>query len=67
MKKSKNSSLIFYIVSILFYVAAIITFLTGNHNSTGTIWLCCGSTFLCLGSSWRKKKESKAEKQNNAT
>ena len=67
MKKSKNSSLIFYVVSILFYVAAIITFFSGNHNSTGIIWLCCGSTFLCLGSSWRKKKESKAEKQNNAT
>ena len=62
MKKSKNSSLIFYIVSILFYVAAIITFLTGNHNSTGIIWLCLGSTFLSIGTSRRKKEGSDVEK-----
>jgi hypothetical protein len=31
-------------------LASIINFIAGNDNSMGFVWLCLGSTFLCLGS-----------------
>lgn len=60
MKKNKNRSLIFHIISVLFYVAAMITFFTGNDNSTGIIWLCCGSTFLTIGTSLARKEKNQS-------
>ena len=59
MKNAKNTSTIFYIIAVLFYVAAIITFGTGNHNSTGVILLCLGSMFLSIGTTKRRRESSK--------
>lgn len=59
MKKEKIRSICFYIVSVLFYLAAIISFVEGNDNSMGVVWLCLGSSFLCLGSVHKKQENDK--------
>ena len=55
--------MLYYIVAVLFYLSAIVTFVDGNDNSMGVVWLCLGSTFLCLGSVYlNKSKENKDNK-----
>ena len=49
MKKGINKSILFYIASVLFLVASAIDFTSGNENSMAIVWLCLGSSFLCLG------------------
>ena len=46
-KKSLN---LFYYSAVMFYLASIINFIAGNNNSMGFVWLGLGSAFLCLGS-----------------
>lgn len=59
MKKHKTTSTLFYLASGLFNLSAIITFASGNQNSTAVMWLCLGSAFLCLGSAFsRRSKEN---------
>ena len=59
MKKGINKSILFYIASVLFLVASAIGFTSGNENSMAIIWLCLGSSFLCLGSTYKKKENNK--------
>ena len=62
-KEYKMSSTLFYVAAALFYLAAIVYMVGGNNTSTGVVWLCCGSTFLCLDSAHSKKsKENKDHK-----
>ena len=56
MKNKKTLSIIYYIVAILSYIVALVSFLRGNDNSNVVIWICIGSTFLCLGAADSKKK-----------
>ena len=56
MKKGINKSILFYIASVLFLVASAIDFTSGNENSMAIVWLCLGSSFLCLGSIHKKRK-----------
>ena len=56
MKKGINKSILFYIASVLFLVASAIDFTSGNENSMAIVWLCLGSSFLCLGSTHKKKE-----------
>ena len=56
MKKGINKSILFYIASVLFLVASAIDFTSGNKNSMAIVWLCLGSSFLCLGSTHKKRK-----------
>ena len=59
MKNHKISPTIFYILSALFNLAAVILF-TQRNTSLGTIFLCLGSSFLCFGAaSSRKNSENK--------
>ena len=44
-----------YLSGLLFYLAAALNFITGEGHSTAVVWLCLGSTFLCLGASQQKK------------
>ena len=60
MRKNKNKSTLFYVSAVLFNLAAILNFVGGDHNSMAVVWLCLGSTFLCLGSVYSKKS-----KENN--
>ena len=48
MKKGINKSILFYIASVLFFIASAIGFTSGNESSMAIVWLCLGSSFLCL-------------------
>lgn len=62
MKKSdKISSICFAIASISFYVAAIINFIQ-KDTSMGVVYLCLGSTNLCLFSVFMNKKDKEDKK-----
>jgi threonine/homoserine/homoserine lactone efflux protein len=52
MKKETKKSILFYAASALLYMASLISFISGNDNSMAVVWLCLGSSFLCLGSIW---------------
>ena len=56
MKKGINKSILFYIASVLFFIASAIGFTSGNESSMAIAWLCLGSSFLCLGSTHKKKE-----------
>lgn len=46
---------LFYLIGLLFYLAAALNFITGEGHSTAVVWLDLGSSFLCLGYSQQKK------------
>ena len=60
MKKGINKSILFYVVYVLFFISSAIGFMSGNDNSMAIVWLCLGSSFLCLGSTHKKKENNKA-------
>ena len=60
MKKGINKSILFYIASVLFFIASAIGFTSGNESSMAIVWLCLGSSFLCLSSTHKKKENNKA-------
>ena len=59
MKKGINKSILFYIASVLFFIASALGFTNGNESSMAIVWLCLGSSFLCLGSTHKKKENNK--------
>ena len=63
MKKDKISATLYYLAAISFYITAIINFSGGNNHSMSVIWICLGSTFLCLGISYTKKNKEKKDKE----
>ncbi len=46
---------LFYLSGLLFFIAAALNLFTGESHSTAVVWLCLGSSFLCLGYSQQKK------------
>ena len=46
---------LFYLSGLLFFIAAALNFASTENRSTAVVWLCLGSTFLCLGASQQKK------------
>ena len=48
MKKGINKSILFYIPSVLFFIASAIGFTSGNESSMAIVWLCLGFSFLCF-------------------
>ena len=62
MKKGINKSILFYIAPVLFFIASAIGFTSGNENSMAIIWLSLGSSFLCLGSTYKKKENNTDDK-----
>ena len=58
MKKGINKSILFYIASVLFFIASAIGFTSGNESSMAIVWLCLGSSFLCLFQCERPSFES---------
>ena len=61
MKKGINKSILFYIASVLFFIASAIGFTSGNEKSMAIVWLCLGSSFLCLGLTHKKKENNKGK------
>lgn len=62
MKKGINKSILFYVVSALFLIASAIGLTTRNENTMAIIWLSLGSSFLCLGSTHKKKENNTDDK-----
>ena len=62
MKKGINKSILFYIASVLFFIASAIGFTSGNESSMAIVWLCLGFSFLCLGSTPKKKENNTDDK-----
>lgn len=67
MKKEKVSLTLYYIASVLFYIFAVLNFVTDNNTSMGIIYLAIGSIFLCLGSVYKMKaNESGNDSKKNS-
>ena len=62
MKKGINKSILFYVVSALFLIASAVGLTTGNENTMAIVWLCLGSSFLCWGSTHKKKENNTDDK-----
>ncbi len=56
-KKEKIDFICFLVASIIFYIVAIINFIDKN-TSTGVVFLCLGSAFLCLSSTHRNNDKN---------
>ena len=64
--ENKNNFKLLYFSAALFYIASVISFVTGNENSLGVMWLGLGSAFLCFGSvALKKANESKEEEDKD--
>ena len=60
MKGNKIIAILNFVSSLCFYICSIINFI--NDGSMGALYLCLGSTFLCLGCvSLNKDKKDKEE------
>ena len=46
---------LFYLSGLLFFLAAVLNLVTGENHSTAVVWLCLGSSYLCLGYSHQKE------------
>ena len=46
---------LFYLIGLLFFLAAALNFVTGGDHATAVVWRCLGATFLLLGCSQQKK------------
>ena len=61
---NRKISIIYYIASACFYIAAIISFL--SHNTTqGVVMLCLGSSQLCLGAVYLNKSRKDENDKND--
>lgn len=60
---NKTTVTLYYIVSLLFYITAIIKFFNTGFSS-GVVWLCLGSAFLCIGESVKRKNKNSDEEDN---
>lgn len=43
---------LFYLSGLLSFLTAMLNFITAKNRSTAVVWLCLGSTFLCLVYVW---------------
>ena len=58
----KNIGPLFYILSAVFNILAIVMF--AGDSGMGPMWLCLGSSFLCLGTVFsRRAREGEEEKK----
>ena len=64
MKKHKITATLYYVAAILSYISAIINFAGENSKYLAGIWICIGSTFLCLGISHSKKSKENKDKED---
>ena len=64
MKKLKLSAILYYVAAILSYISAVINFAGENSHYMAGLWICIGSTFLCLGISHSKKSKENKEKED---
>lgn len=54
MDRNRKIAIIYYLAAAACYICTVV-FLYGKNTSLGAVWLCIGSTNLCLGSVWMKR------------
>ena len=59
---NKKIAVLFDIASLIFYIVAIIRFFDSGFSS-GVVWLCLGSAFLCLGATHQSKKKKPQDEE----
>ena len=66
-EKNSNKKIagIYYFASLCFYFAAIINFINGDNNSMAVVFLCLGSSNLCLGSVYLNKDKDRDNVNKN--
>ncbi len=65
-KEIKITPTLFYVVSAILNIVGIISLVGGGENhTTGIVWICLGSTFLCLGSALRSRQNTDKEKKDD--
>lgn len=64
MKKHKITAALYYVAAILSYVSAIVNFEGENSRYLGGLWICIGSTLLYLGISRSNKSKENKEKED---
>lgn len=65
MRKEYYSSIALYVASALFYIAAIIGFISDSDQAA--IWLALGVTFMCIASSRLKNTGDRLREQEERT
>lgn len=61
LRKAFAGGTIYFVVAVMFYIAAIINDANGNR----TVWLALGAMFLCFGMrNGRKAREAAKENEN---
>lgn len=61
---NKTTIALYYLASLLFYITAIIKFFDTGFSS-GVVWLCLGSAFLCFGASAQSKNKKSDDKETS--
>ena len=66
-EKNSNKKIagIYYFASLCFYIAAIISFINEDNNSMAVVFLCLGSSNLCLGSVYLNKDKDRDNVNKN--
>ena len=64
MKKHKITAALYYVAAILSYVSAIVNFEDENSRYLGGLWICIGSTLLFLGISRSNKSKEDKDKED---
>ncbi len=62
MKKEKLTTVLYFVASLLFYIAAAISHFTSSDTSATVVWICLGSSFLCLGAVYMNKQNKNDKK-----
>lgn len=60
---NKLISTIMYVASAILNVVGIITLVSGNADGMGFVWICVGSSLLCLGSALSRRWQDDKKEQ----
>lgn len=63
MKKEKITTALYFVVSVCFFIAAIIGF--ANDSSMAIVWFCLGTAMLCFGSVSLNKAKSEIKDEDD--
>ncbi|MDO4489105.1 MAG: hypothetical protein Q4B67_08485 [Eubacteriales bacterium] len=58
MCRERKLAILYYCISAVSYICSVMFFVQRNAG-LGALWLCIGSTNLCLGSTWINKARTK--------
>lgn len=61
-KKKISVTTLNYITAICFYLASIINFIN-DKTTIGIVWLCLGSTYICIASLNKKREKDTDDKK----